>query len=55
MGSVWIDKLFETINQEFKAQKTKYEVLPSFGICCKEPRGLKLASFRACVRSFCCD
>ena len=29
------------------------QVLPNFGICCRELRGLKVASFRACVRSFC--
>ena len=44
--------LFEMINQEFKAQGTKYQMLPDLGICCRELRGLKLAIFRACVRSF---
>ena len=28
-------------------------MLPNFGICCRELRGLKVTSFRACVRSFC--
>ena len=27
------------INQEFKAQGTKYHVLPNFGICCRELGG----------------
>ena len=30
------DKLFETINQEFKAKGTKYQVSPNFEICCRE-------------------
>ena len=37
----------------FKTQGTKYQVLPNFGICCRELGGLKVASFCACVRSFC--
>ena len=41
------------INQEFKAQGTKYQVLPNFGICCRKLGELKVLSFRACVRSFC--
>ena len=44
------------INQEFKAQETKYQVLANFGICCRElggRGGLKVMSFRACVRNFC--
>ena len=45
--------LFETINQEFKAQGTKYQVLLNFRICCRELGGLRVTSFRACVRSFC--
>ena len=52
-GSVWKDKLFEMTNQEFKAQGTKYQVLPNFGICCRELRELKVANFCTCVRSFC--
>ena len=40
-------KLFEMINQEFKAQGTKYQVL-NFGICCRELGGLKVTSFHAC-------
>ena len=48
-----IDKLFETINQEFKAQGTKYQVLPNFGICCRELGGIKVTSSCACMRSFC--
>ena len=27
------------INQEFEAQERKYQVLPNFGICCRELRG----------------
>ena len=50
---MWRDKLFEMINQEFKARGRKYQVLTKFGICCRELGGLKVASFRACVRSFC--
>ena len=30
------------INEEFKAQGTKYQVLLDFGICCRELGGLKL-------------
>ena len=45
--------LFETMSQEFKAQGTQYQVLPTFGICCRELMGLTVTSFRACVRSFC--
>ena len=41
------------INQEFKALQRKYQVLPNFGICCKEQRELKVANFCTCVRSFC--
>ena len=52
-GIVWIDKLFERINQEFKANGTKYQILLNFRICCKELKGLKVASFRTCVSSFC--
>ena len=47
-----MDKLFETVNQEFKAQGTKYQVLLNFGICCRELVGLKVTIFSACVRSF---
>ena len=32
-GSVWMDKVFEMKNQEFKVQGTKYLLLQSFGIC----------------------
>ena len=39
---VRIDKLFEMINQEFKAQRTKYQELQKFGIFCREQRGLKV-------------
>ena len=53
LGSVWADKLFEMMNQEFTAKRTTYQVLPIFGICCRELKGLKVASFRACVHSFC--
>ena len=42
------------INQDFKAPGIKYQVLPNFGICCcRELAGLKVTSFRACVRSLC--
>ena len=33
------------INQEFKGQGTKYQVLPNFGICCRELGGSKLRVF----------
>ena len=52
-GSVRKDKLFETINQEFKAQETKYQVLGDFRIYCREQGGLKVTSFRAWVHRFC--
>ena len=39
-------------NQEFKAIGRKLQVLPNFGICCRELRELKVTSSRACVRSF---
>ena len=48
-----MDKNFEKINQEFNTQGTKYQVLPNFGIGCRELGALKVTSFRACVRSFC--
>ena len=41
-GNAWKDKLFEMINQEFKAQGTKYQVLPNFGICCRSYEDSKL-------------
>ena len=50
---IWIDKLFEMINQEFKVQGTKYQVLSNFGICCRELGGLEVTSFGTCVHSFC--
>ena len=40
------------INQDLKALGREYQVLPNLGICCGELRGLKVTSFRACVRSF---
>ena len=40
-----MDQLFETIIQEFKVQGTKYQVLPNFGICCRELAGLKVTVF----------
>ena len=43
-GSVRIDKLPEMINQEFKAQGTKYQVLPNFGICHRELGEIKVTS-----------
>ena len=52
-GSVWKDKLFEMINQEFKPHGRKYQVLPNFRICCKELRRLKVTSFGGGVHSFC--
>ena len=48
-----LGKMIGTMNQEFKAIGTKYQVLSNFGICCWELAGLKVTSFRACVRSFC--
>ena len=48
-----MDKLFEMINQEFKALGRKYQVFPNFGICCEELRELKVVSFCRCVHSFC--
>ena len=51
-GSVWIDNLFEMKNQELKAQETKYQVLPNFGICCKELGDSKLRVYaHACAVS----
>ena len=41
------------MNQEFKAQGTKHQVWPNFVIYCRELGGLRVESFRACVRSFC--
>ena len=41
------------INQQFKALGRKYQVLPNFGICCRELRRLKVTGFRACEHSFC--
>ena len=35
-------KLFEIINQELRAQGTKYQVLSNFRICCRELGGSKL-------------
>ena len=52
-GSVQTDRRFEMKNEEFKAKETKYQALPNFRICCSELRGLQVASFRACVHSFC--
>ena len=40
---------FEMINQEFKAQGTKYQVLPNFGISCRELGVLKVKSL--CVHA----
>ena len=28
--------LFEMMNQKFKARGRKYQLLPNFGICCRE-------------------
>ena len=41
------------INQEFKAQGRRYQVLSNFGVCCKELKGLKVVNFRAYVPIFC--
>ena len=50
-GSIWTDKLFEMINQEFKTQRTKFQVLPNFGVCCRELGGSKLRVFvHACMK-----
>ena len=51
--SVWVDKIFEMINQAFKAQGTKYQMSLNFGIRCSELQGLNVTSFRTCVPSFC--
>ena len=51
-GKVWIHKLFEMINQEFKVLKTKYQLLPNFGVCCRELVG-EAMSFCAFEHSFC--
>ena len=45
--------LFETINQEFRAQGRKHQVFPNFGIHSCEEGVLKATNFRACTRSFC--
>ena len=55
-GRLWIDKLFEMINQEFKAQGTKYQVFPNFGTYCREQGNSKKRVFanvfvRACTVS----
>ena len=42
------------INQEYKAQVTKYQVLPNVAICCRELRVPKVTSFHVCVSRFCC-
>ena len=34
------------INQEFKAMGRKFQVLPNFGICCRELGGLKIRVLR---------
>ena len=44
-GSVWRDKLFEMINQEFKAQGREYQVLPNFRVCCRVLGGSKVRHF----------
>ena len=36
------------MNQEFEAQGIRYQVLLNFGICCRELRVLKVATFCAC-------
>ena len=33
------------INQEFEAPGTNYQVLPNFGVSCRELRGLKVTIF----------
>ena len=53
IGSVRTDKIFEMVNQELMTLGRKHQVLPDFGICCRELTGLKVASFRTCMRSFC--
>ena len=40
-------------NQEFKAERTKYQVLPNLGSCCRELWGSNLQVFaHACAASF---
>ena len=51
--SVYKDKLFEMMGPEMKVQGRKYQILSNFGIFCRESGGLKGASFRACVQTFC--
>ena len=47
-----IDKLFEIINQEFQVLGRKYQMLPNFGICCRELRGSNQRVFMyACADS----
>ena len=43
--SVWIDKRFEMINQEFKAQGRQYQVLPNFGDILQRARGIQSYEF----------
>ena len=45
MHTLGIHKLFEMINQQFKIQETRYQVLPNFQVCCREQGGPKVTSF----------
>ena len=40
-----MDKLFELMFQEFTTQGRKYQMLPNFGICCRELGDSKLRVF----------
>ena len=43
-----MDQSFEMMHQEFKAQRGRYQMLPYFGICCRELGQLMHAQFLLC-------
>ena len=45
-GSAWIHNIFETINQDFKAQG-RCQVLPNFGNSSREPQSYEFSRMRA--------
>lgn len=54
-GSVWVHKLFQMANQEWKAEGSKYQMWPDFWIILKGARGaqsfkclLKVVQFLLC-------
>ena len=52
LGTVWIHKLFEMMNQDSKTQGWKFQVLLNHGICCRDLGGWKLRAFsHACTVS----